>query len=379
VSVCAQHEIAQLIDGILRPSPACAWQLECRAHPPPASMYATESSTRDVDGGPDLHQADMADESAVDPTVSRERSWTSRVEAEGEDEGGRGGATTVESPFKDPHQLQPQPAQGLTRLPSFATLTFPLNRNGTPATTSNVQGTLHADGASASPAGAVANAHAGPSQLSPTTLAAQQIAQSSNYGNYYAPGQTNGASSSTDDPNLLIDTSGLGPYDEPNPADLDLGDLGAAVEAELAAQQDADGGLNPSLKRAREGDDQREGSASSTGGGSGSPKSGRGVTTQKTKDAGITRRKVDARFSCPVEGCGSTFTRSVGTYSRERESSPSRTLTAHSSYHHRSHNLTGHLRSHADERPFKCEVCGRGFARCVDASRGLLLATARAY
>ena len=334
-------------------------------------MYATESSTRDGNDNTPLGLVDDSSGGVMDSCSSNERSWTSRVE--GEDEGGRGGATTVESPFKDPHNLQPTPAQTLTRLPSFATLTFPLNRNGTPATnpgqTNNNEGTP--------------NAHAGPSQSSPTgstfsanthfnQAAAQQIAQSSNYGNYYAAVDTTDPGHES---NLLIDTSGLGPYDQPAPGtELDLAGLIAAREGELAGQEEtsgdganAVGGMNPSLKRARGQDDDREGSAgSSNGGGSGSdPKSAKPVTTQKTRDAGMTRRKVEARFSCPVEGCGSTFTRSGHTPHCTLEIKGCKLILFHSFY--RSHNLSGHLRSHADERPFKCDVCGRGFARSVDA------------
>lgn len=52
-----------------------------------------------------------------------------------------------------------------------------------------------------------------------------------------------------------------------------------------------------------------------------------------------------ARFVCPVEGCGSTFSRAF--------------------------NLRGHLRSHRDERPFVCKWphCGKGFARAHDCKR----------
>jgi hypothetical protein len=52
-----------------------------------------------------------------------------------------------------------------------------------------------------------------------------------------------------------------------------------------------------------------------------------------------------ARFVCPVEGCGSTFSRSF--------------------------NLHGHLRSHRDERPYVCKWpdCGKGFTRAHDCKR----------
>jgi krueppel-like factor 4 len=57
------------------------------------------------------------------------------------------------------------------------------------------------------------------------------------------------------------------------------------------------------------------------------------------------RRINDAKFQCPVPGCGSTFTRHF--------------------------NLKGHLRSHNDEKPFHCKWpgCGKGFARQHDCKR----------
>ncbi|KAL7411198.1 hypothetical protein BDY24DRAFT_343286 [Mrakia frigida] len=71
------------------------------------------------------------------------------------------------------------------------------------------------------------------------------------------------------------------------------------------------------------------------------------VTTKKTAAASQGRRKVAAQFVCPIPGCGSTFTRSF--------------------------NLKGHLRSHTDERPFKCETCGKAFARQHDCKRHMAL------
>lgn len=52
-----------------------------------------------------------------------------------------------------------------------------------------------------------------------------------------------------------------------------------------------------------------------------------------------------ARFVCPIEGCGSTFSRAF--------------------------NLNGHLRSHRDERPYVCKWpdCGKGFTRAHDCKR----------
>jgi uncharacterized Zn-finger protein len=56
---------------------------------------------------------------------------------------------------------------------------------------------------------------------------------------------------------------------------------------------------------------------------------------------------LQATFVCPIPGCGSTFTRSF--------------------------NLKGHLRSHTDERPFKCFTCQKGFARAHDCKRHMAL------
>ncbi|ODN94311.1 hypothetical protein L198_05167 [Cryptococcus wingfieldii CBS 7118] len=76
------------------------------------------------------------------------------------------------------------------------------------------------------------------------------------------------------------------------------------------------------------------------------------VTSAATKVASETRRTQDGLFMCPVPGCGSTFTRHF--------------------------NLKGHLRSHNDERPYKClyEGCPKatiGFARQHDCKRHMLL------
>ena len=69
------------------------------------------------------------------------------------------------------------------------------------------------------------------------------------------------------------------------------------------------------------------------------------VTTPATELASQSRRKNKAPFTCPVEGCGSTFTRQF--------------------------NLKGHLRSHREERPYVCKwpKCGKGFARQHDCKR----------
>ncbi|KZT41816.1 hypothetical protein SISSUDRAFT_968381, partial [Sistotremastrum suecicum HHB10207 ss-3] len=69
------------------------------------------------------------------------------------------------------------------------------------------------------------------------------------------------------------------------------------------------------------------------------------VTTRATVQASQVRRTSHAPFTCPVPGCGSTFTRHF--------------------------NLKGHMRSHNDERPFKCKWpgCEKGFARQHDCKR----------
>ncbi|EKM49201.1 uncharacterized protein PHACADRAFT_265757 [Phanerochaete carnosa HHB-10118-sp] len=69
------------------------------------------------------------------------------------------------------------------------------------------------------------------------------------------------------------------------------------------------------------------------------------VTTPSTADASQKRRKQPANFTCPIPGCGSTFARHF--------------------------NLTGHLRSHAEEKLYQCKWpgCGKGFARYPDCKR----------
>jgi len=69
------------------------------------------------------------------------------------------------------------------------------------------------------------------------------------------------------------------------------------------------------------------------------------VTTGRTANASIKRRKQEATFACPVPGCGSTFTRGF--------------------------NLKGHMRSHYEQKPYKCHWpgCDKGFARQHDCKR----------
>lgn len=76
------------------------------------------------------------------------------------------------------------------------------------------------------------------------------------------------------------------------------------------------------------------------------------VTSQATEVASQSRRTNSGIFKCPIPGCGSTFTRHF--------------------------NLKGHLRSHNDERPYKCTYDGCpksivGFARQHDCKRHMLL------
>ncbi|WVW83867.1 hypothetical protein I302_105889 [Kwoniella bestiolae CBS 10118] len=76
------------------------------------------------------------------------------------------------------------------------------------------------------------------------------------------------------------------------------------------------------------------------------------VTSVATEVASTSRRTNSGVFRCPVPGCGSTFTRHF--------------------------NLKGHLRSHNDERPYKClyDGCPKsivGFARQHDCKRHMLL------
>ncbi|KAH8979798.1 hypothetical protein EDB92DRAFT_1806196 [Lactarius akahatsu] len=65
----------------------------------------------------------------------------------------------------------------------------------------------------------------------------------------------------------------------------------------------------------------------------------------QSADASMKRRTNDAKFACPIPGCGATFTRHF--------------------------NLKGHLRSHNDEKPFQCKWpgCGKGFQRQHDCKR----------
>jgi len=68
------------------------------------------------------------------------------------------------------------------------------------------------------------------------------------------------------------------------------------------------------------------------------------VASSAIKDASAARRSRDARFFCAVAGCGSNFTTKS--------------------------NLQGHMRSHANERPYVCQVgCGKAFTRQSDRHR----------
>ena len=91
----------------------------------------------------------------------------------------------------------------------------------------------------------------------------------------------------------------------------------------------------------------RDESPTSVGGGGGADGqvAKQNVTTGRTANASIRRRKQDANFACTVPGCNSTFTRGF--------------------------NLKGHLRSHYEQKPYKCHWpgCGKGFARQHDCKR----------
>ncbi|KAF7354172.1 hypothetical protein MVEN_01104900 [Mycena venus] len=69
------------------------------------------------------------------------------------------------------------------------------------------------------------------------------------------------------------------------------------------------------------------------------------VTSERMMKASQHRRKKEAKYECPVAGCGTTFTRRV--------------------------NLNGHIRAHSDERPFVCSWvgCGKAFVRVHDHKR----------
>ncbi|KAH7098723.1 hypothetical protein BKA62DRAFT_744390 [Auriculariales sp. MPI-PUGE-AT-0066] len=69
------------------------------------------------------------------------------------------------------------------------------------------------------------------------------------------------------------------------------------------------------------------------------------VTSSATQVASSRRRTAAAKFSCPVPNCNATFTRRF--------------------------NLRGHLRAHAEQRPFVCAWagCGKSFSRAHDCKR----------
>lgn len=91
------------------------------------------------------------------------------------------------------------------------------------------------------------------------------------------------------------------------------------------------------------------------------------VTSPATEQASRRRRTTDANFICPVPGCGSTFTRHFnlkGALFSSNTFVPYLTILLFI-FH------LGHLRSHQDQRPFKCKWpgCDKGFARQHDCKR----------
>jgi len=234
------------------------------------------------------HDLAEALEVGVGSNFDPRRTWTSHLEGDDDDddEGGRGGDDTIESPFKDPHQLQSQPS-ALQRLPSFASLTHPLARySGSPSATGAGSG-----GGTGSPGGGSPSGYSGGHESDPSAPADNDHHLSSQQPSPTDPGSFTAAQSAQ----FL---SSLGIYGGLEASSSTGGMLDASA---LGTYGD---GMNAAVKRARVLD--REGSDASGGS---SPKAGKAVTTQKTREAGMTRRKVEARFSCPIEGCGSTFTR----------------------------------------------------------------------
>jgi hypothetical protein len=116
------------------------------------------------------------------------------------------------------------------------------------------------------------------------------------------------------------------------------------------------------------------------------------VTTGRTANASHKRRKQEATFVCPVQGCGSTFTRSFNLKGWLSFCVFSFSLAVFFSFLFRfpslpfpvlflGHAITktdmnpthhaGHIRSHNEEKPFQCHWpgCGKGFARQHDCKR----------
>lgn len=77
-----------------------------------------------------------------------------------------------------------------------------------------------------------------------------------------------------------------------------------------------------------------------------------------------TNRRMGATFACPVPGCGSTFTRHFNLKGIFVPALRTHLLAVDVC-------VLGHLRSHDEERPFKCKWpgCERSFARQHDCKR----------
>ena len=99
------------------------------------------------------------------------------------------------------------------------------------------------------------------------------------------------------------------------------------------------------------------------------------VTTGRTANASIKRRKQEATFACPVVGCGSTFTRGFNLKGHMRSHYELKPYKCHwpgcDKGFARQHDCKRHEQLHSNYRPFECEGCGKNFARMDALNRHL--------